>query len=71
MKLEPLNGIDGTEVSYTKAQEVLTSAKELHATKCCELRIDERTIIMVTPENCTREYAQAYCDRMNKMQLTK
>lgn len=65
MKLEPLYGLDGPDSSQSVAKRMLVKAKRLHNEKCCALKIDERTTIMVSLENCNREYAKAYQERMN------
>lgn len=59
---------DETRIERSRAQEALERAKQLHRKKRYELRIDDRTTILVEKKNYHREYAEAYRERMNKQQ---
>lgn len=59
---------EAKRIERTHTQEVLERAKYLHRKKRYELRIDERTTILVEKKNYHRAYAEAYRERMNKQQ---
>lgn len=62
---------DNTRENRTRAHEALERARVAHRRKRYELRIDDRTTIMVEKKNFNRAYAEAYKEKLTANSLIK
>lgn len=60
-----------TRENRTRAHEALERARVAHRRKRYELRIDDRTTIMVEKKNFNRAYAEAYKEKLTANSLIK
>lgn len=62
---------DDSRENRTRAHEALEHARVAHRRKRYELRIDDRTTIMVEKKNFNRAYAEAYRSKLSTNSLLK
>lgn len=62
---------EDTSAARLRAVETLDRAKHMHRRKRHELRIDERTTILVEKKNFNRAYAEAYIAKQTTNTLAR